>query len=293
MPWPPYPRSRYLHLLPHHNFHLLLHHNSHTLLHPDPYPTMKVLLIGATGKLGLRLIASLLSHNHTISAFVRSRSKLSSLLPPSTLHLLTVIEGDAKDPLSIKTAILSTNADAVINTAGVAALGPWASSSLPVIFAAVLAGVRDAGVERGKPLRAWFMGGFSVLCYPGTETYLSDYIPIYREHRGNLQLLKHLPVGSVEWSMLCPSTMTPESEDVTVPAKASRGALIANAKTPPNWNDSWVKHIPLVGRVVCCAMNAPRYETTLEQNADFIAGDLEVCESRWRGTTVGVIDGER
>lgn len=40
-------------------------------------------------------------------------------------------------------------------------------------------------------------------------------------------------------------------------------------------------------------MNARRYETTLEQNADFIASDLESYESRWSGMTVGVIDGSK
>jgi hypothetical protein len=40
-------------------------------------------------------------------------------------------------------------------------------------------------------------------------------------------------------------------------------------------------------------MNAGRYTTTLEQNADFIASDLESYESRWSGTAVGVIDGSK
>ena len=93
--------------------------------------------------------------------------------------------------------------------------------------------------------------------------------------------------------MLCPSTMTPESQEVTVPTKTSRGRLIGNAATPPLWKDSWIKYIPLIGRPLLCAVNAGRYETTLEQNADFIASDLESYESRWSGTTVGVIDGSK
>jgi hypothetical protein len=40
-------------------------------------------------------------------------------------------------------------------------------------------------------------------------------------------------------------------------------------------------------------MNARRYVTTLEQNAEFIASDLERHESRWSGMTVGVIDGAK
>ena len=42
-----------------------------------------------------------------------------------------------------------------------------------------------------------------------------------------------------------------------------------------------------------CAKNAPRYLTTLEQNAEFIASDLETLESQWIGKKVGVIDGSK
>lgn len=87
--------------------------------------------------------------------------------------------------------------------------------------------------------------------------------------------------------------MTPESSDINVPTKTLRGKLIANAATPPSWQDSWIKYIPLIGKTLLCAMNARRYETILEQNAEFIANDLESYESRWSGMTVGVIDGSK
>ena len=118
-------------------------------------------------------------------------------------------------------------------------------------------------------------------------------VPIYLEHRQNHRLLKSLPPNTVDWSMLCPSTMVPESSDIKVPTTTSRSQLVANATTPPLWQDSWVKHIPLIGRLIWCAMNASRYDTTLEQNADFIAEDLETYESQWSGKTVGVIDGSK
>ncbi len=87
--------------------------------------------------------------------------------------------------------------------------------------------------------------------------------------------------------------MTPESPDINVPTESSRGRLIANTATPPQWRDSWIKYIPLIGKTIVCVMNAGRYESTLEQNAEFIADDLETEDSRWSGTTVGVIDGSR
>lgn len=135
---------------------------------------MKVLLIGATGNLGSRLVPALLTHGHSVVAYVRSSNKLESLLPTTTYRRISVIEGDATDSTSIKRATLDNKCDAVVNTAGLAALPPWASSGLPAIFKAVLDAVREAGADKGKPLRAWFLGGMGVLHYPGTEFMLSD-----------------------------------------------------------------------------------------------------------------------
>ena len=87
--------------------------------------------------------------------------------------------------------------------------------------------------------------------------------------------------------------MNPESSEVKVPAESLHGKLIANATTPPLWQDSWMKHIPLIGKSLVSAMNALRYVTTLEQNADFIATDLESYDSQWSGKTVGVIDASK
>jgi putative NADH-flavin reductase len=134
---------------------------------------MKVLLIGATGNLGSRLVASLLSHNHSVVAFVRSPKKLESLLPSSIYCQLDIIENSVSTP-AIKRAILDSKCDAVVNVAGLAAMAPWAHSDLPQIFRAVLTAVQEAGVERKMPLRAWFVAGTGVLNYPGTQTMLSS-----------------------------------------------------------------------------------------------------------------------
>ncbi|KAF2829209.1 NAD(P)-binding protein [Ophiobolus disseminans] len=251
---------------------------------------MKILLIGATGNLGIRLLPSLLTHGHSVVAFVRSSQKLESLLPASVHCQIDVVQGNATDVTAMKQAILKYRCDAVVSTAGVAALAPWGKSDLPVIFKAVVKAVQEAGTEKGRPLRAWFLAGLGVLYYPGTESLLSDYVPIYLEHRQNIKLLKALPPNAIDWSMLCPGTMTPESSDITVPTESSHARLVTNAETPPAWRDSWMKYVPLIGKTLVSAMNAMRYETTLEQNADFIARDLESYESRWSEKTVGMID---
>ena len=135
---------------------------------------MKVLLVGATGNLGIRLVAALLTHGHSVVAFVRSSNKLESLLPTSVYRQIAVVQGDAADSASIKRAILDASCDAVVNTAGLAALPSWGKSELPAIFRAVLDAVQGAGLDRNKPLRTWFLAGLGVLYYPGSESMLSN-----------------------------------------------------------------------------------------------------------------------
>jgi nucleoside-diphosphate-sugar epimerase len=134
---------------------------------------MRVLLLGATGNLGSRLVPALLTHGHTVVAYVRSASKLETLLPATVYEQVTIVQGDAKNTHLIKKAILDHKCDAVVSTAGVAALAPWAKSDLPEIFRAVLDAAREAGRERQYPLRVWFLGGQGVLYYPGTQAMLS------------------------------------------------------------------------------------------------------------------------
>ena len=135
---------------------------------------MKVLVLGATGNLGLRLVAALLTHSHSVVAYVRSSNKLESLVPATIYRELAVVQGDATDTAAIKRAILDASCDAVVNTAGLAAMAPWSKSDLPAIFHAVLDAVRQAGLERERPLRAWFLAGMGVMCFPGSESMLSN-----------------------------------------------------------------------------------------------------------------------
>ncbi|KAH3963997.1 hypothetical protein HBH70_230070 [Parastagonospora nodorum] len=251
---------------------------------------MKVLIIGATGNFGVRLVPALLAHGHHVVAFVRSASKLESLLPDSLHCQITVVGGSAKDSGAVKNAIIDHGCDAVVNTAGLSAVAPWAHTDLPVIFRSVVEAVREAGKERAAPVRAWFLGGQGVLNFPGTKIMMSSYVPIFLEHRENYNLLRSLPSDSIEWSMFCPNTMVPESASPTTTVQSK---LVASADVPPLWKDSWIKHIPLIGRTLVCAINAMRYRTTLEQSAEFIAADLESHESPWVGRRVGTIKRSR
>ncbi|KAK9482004.1 hypothetical protein V1527DRAFT_55061 [Lipomyces starkeyi] len=255
---------------------------------------MKVLILGATGNLGIRLIPALLSRNLAVIAFVRSSSKLSSLLPPAIVEQITVVEGDAKSVDSVKSAILDHDCDAIVNTAGLAAMMPWNSSDLPVIVTTVVRAAKEAGELRQKPLRVWLLGGMGLMDVPGTKSMVVRYLPIFREHLQDLALLSTIPSTVIRWSILCPSYMNPRSTELVVPVKsATSGGLVASATVPPHWKDFWFRRLPVVGPFFVVLANASKYTTTLEDNADFIANDLAVDSDEWVCKRVGVWDPAR
>ena len=253
---------------------------------------MKVLVVGATGNVGIRLVPALLTHKLEVVAYIRSTSKLQSLLPSAIFSQLTVVEGDAESSATIKKAILDHGCDAVVNTAGLASMFPWQSSRLTQIVEAVVKGARDAQAERAgkQPLRCWFMGGFGVLNVPGKNALILDSLPMFREHRVDFVLLEAVPTTELRWSMLCPAQMNPASSEFVVPTKATPGALTAQATTPPGLKDSWMKSVPIAGNFFHIGSQASRYTTTLEDNAEFIAYDLEMNGDEWVGKKVGVIN---
>lgn len=72
---------------------------------------MKIALFGATGATGQLVLEQALEHGHTVTALVRTPSKLT------TKHeRLTVIQGDATDPTAVEKAVAGQ--DAVISTIG-------------------------------------------------------------------------------------------------------------------------------------------------------------------------------
>lgn len=73
---------------------------------------MNVVVFGATGATGRLVVASALSADHLVTAFVRDPKRL-----PLTHRNLRIVKGDAMDPASVASAV--RGADAVICTLGV------------------------------------------------------------------------------------------------------------------------------------------------------------------------------
>jgi nucleoside-diphosphate-sugar epimerase len=132
---------------------------------------MRVLLLGATGSLGSRILSALIKRGHTVSVFVRNPSKLA----PSVHDQLSSIErGDATKSAEIKEAAIRTKCDAIVNSAGLASVSPWGRSDLPEIVEAVLRAAQEIGRERGHPLRVWLLAGQGLLDIPTQKYRLVD-----------------------------------------------------------------------------------------------------------------------
>ena len=90
--------------------------------------------------------------------------------------------------------------------------------------------------------------------------------------------------------MFCPSAMLPEKKGIE-PRDAVRGNNLSSSIDEPALMQSfYIDWLPYLGPLITVIGNAWRYNTTLEDCADFLAEDLENKTSRFVGHRVGVIN---
>ena len=128
---------------------------------------VKVLLLGATGNLGSRIIPALLFHKHEVIIYVRSESKLKEMVPDSILSQTTIVKGDATDKAGIVNALVQHKATALVNSAGQPGIMPWHAPRMQDIVNAIVPATVEASQQLGYPIRAWLLGGMTALDYPG------------------------------------------------------------------------------------------------------------------------------
>jgi len=266
---------------------------------------MRVLLLGATGNVGSRLLPALIAHKHEVVLYVRNPAKLST---KATSRALAIESGSATDSNKIKNAMLAHKCDAVINAAGLApAFGK--SPELPVIFAAVMDAALAARKERGgAPIRVWLLSGQGVMDHPRKGKTLMDLyvapqevvkcrvltetnsVPIYTTHRQNYERIRSVPADQLAWSLFCANNMPPRSEAVDYNPTAGTDAdnLISRVDAPPAWSNTLL-WIPFLGNYLNVMAQAQGYFATLEYCTDFIARDLNAgLQSELVGHRVGV-----
>lgn len=244
---------------------------------------MRVLLLGATGNVGSRLIPALKAHHHSIVLYVRSPSKLAA----EAKSIATTVEvGGATDNEAIKSAILKHDCDAVINAAGVSKVWSKTGTDFPAIFAAVVKACADAQAESGRVLRVWLMSGWALLDSPKKGSIIMDYLPLYPMHRPNWEVIKPYGPDRMAWSLFCAHNM-PQEESVDYQRKPGNN-LISSADSPPAFSKAW-QWLPLIGNYLSIMSQSMSYVAPLEDCVDFMAADLEKgMQSEFMGKRVGV-----
>ena len=99
---------------------------------------MNIIVFGANGNIGTRVVFSLLNDGHTVKAFVHGTSNLPEH------ELLSVITGDVRDAKDVESAL--PNVDVVIST-----LGSWGTKSKDILSTGmqmIIPAMEKAGIKR-------------------------------------------------------------------------------------------------------------------------------------------------
>lgn len=176
---------------------------------------MKVLQLGGNGNLGSRVIPALLAHGHRVFAYVRSPQKLRDILPTAVIQRITIVQGDSLDTDAVADTLRQNDCDALVNTSGTRQ-PRGQDQTLCKIVTSVTSAAIQVGKDRGRPIRAWIIGGMSSLNYPGTSYQIQDYMPAWLidHQRGVEAAVKDLSTSDVQWSLLCVAMMSPAQSEV-------------------------------------------------------------------------------
>jgi putative NADH-flavin reductase len=159
---------------------------------------MKIVLFGATGNIGQRIVAEALSRGHEVTGVVRDPSVATS--PDPRVKLL---RGDATDESSVAGAV--KGADAVVS-----AISPRPNKQgLPAPSLAKAARGLIAGLPRAGVKRVLVVGGAGTLLIGGKRlldlpTFPKEYKAEAQSAADALEVLKN-EGAKVEWTFLSPA----------------------------------------------------------------------------------------
>jgi putative NADH-flavin reductase len=184
---------------------------------------MRIVLYGATGMVGTRILQELLSRGHTVTAVVRDPSKLKAQ------NNLTIEKGDLLDADSI--AKLAKGSDVVVSSYGPpsGAQGPDPAKVGQLVDAVrtLISGVRRAGAPR-----IIMVGGAGSLeVSPGLQivdapTFPDAYKPIALAHRDAFYVLRE---SDLNWTYFSPAMMIQPGER-TGKFRLGKDALVSDDK---------------------------------------------------------------
>jgi uncharacterized protein len=155
---------------------------------------MKVVLFGASGMIGSRILDELVRRGHAVTAVVRNPEKVQAF------NGVKVVQGDVTDPASV--AAIAKGSDAAIS-----AYAPPPTETGKILDAtrSLLAGLKQAGVRRLIAVG----GAGSLEVAPGlklvdTPEFPSAWMAIALAHRDVLPILKE---SDLEWTYFSPAAL--------------------------------------------------------------------------------------
>ena len=232
---------------------------------------MKILLLGATGNSGQRLLQLGLERGHDMTVFVRNKDKLLEQAG-SAVAQLKVVVGDVYDGEALASAMQGQ--EVVINAAGNVNDGDSFVQLIDVI-------ATQAEKVLGKSGRLWVFAGAALLDIPGTALRGTDLPKIpaqFQRHKKNYQRLK---ASGLDWSMLCPGPMIPAADG------SARKDLRLSADIWPFAVPSITRWLPRVGLLMLFGKNIGAMTISYEDAAAVIMDNL-APNGRYSRKRVGI-----
>jgi uncharacterized protein len=158
----------------------------------------RVIIFGATGRVGPCLVHAGVAAGHDVSIFVRNPLKAERIFDPVTLGKLSVYVGDILDGTAVAGAI--EGHDAVVYAAG----HNQDRAMHEALCRSVVTGARKTLIGAR---RVWVFGGLPGLDIPHTKTMGTDlpFMPdLFKAHKPNFEVLRN---DDLDWSFICPGPM--------------------------------------------------------------------------------------
>ena len=192
---------------------------------------MRVTVFGASGRTGRQVVEQGLDRGHEITAFARVASRFGT-----SHERLTIVEGDARDPEAVATAVRGS--DAIISVLALKKPGDepgYSEATRTIVEAAGREGVRRIVVTANNDVF-------------GDDEVTGEFAVYAREHRRNRETLK---ASGLDWSIVAAGWVADEpgtgSYRAVVDAKAAKRKIapgdFATAVLDALERDDWIGHI--------------------------------------------------
>jgi len=178
--------------------------------------TFKVVVFGAAGKMGRRIVKAAVNNNHEVTAFGRDEGKLLDALGKETVDKIKVVIGDATDADAVRKVMQGKH---------VAVNAALPMENLALVHT-IVKNILDSADGLLNPKRVWIFGGLAALVLPKIEKMGVDYgaPPVYQMHKTNFEMVQQYP--HLDWTFACPGPMI----DSPTPGK-----LIENLRISTNY----------------------------------------------------------